>query len=205
MSTRTTLAAIALLSIAVAASWAIVALAGSFPGDRKLAAEIAKENLGPIGLAPAHALDILGYPAVALAVVAALAIAVGLWLGWRHGALVIAALGASLITTLLKHLFDRERPPTGVELDPSFPSGHTAYATAVFGLVFALTVRERRYWLAAICGLIVAAMGPSRLLLGVHYLSDVLAGYAVGLAWLLVLLAVGLRGVDNARRRHVTD
>lgn len=124
---------IALLACAVAACWAIVALAGSFPGDRKVAAEIAKENLGTVGLAPAHALDFLGQPPVAVTVVALLAIIVARRLGWRHAALVIAALGASAITTLLKHLVDRQRPPGGIELDPSFPSGHTAWATAVFG------------------------------------------------------------------------
>jgi membrane-associated phospholipid phosphatase len=184
--------AVALLAVAVAGCWAIVAMAGSFPGDRKVAAEIAKENLGTVGLAPAHALDLLGEPPVALTVVAALTALTAWRLSLRAGALVLAALGASVITTLLKHLFNRERPPNGVELDPSFPSGHTAWATAVFGLMFILTLRHRRYWPAATAALIVAAMGPSRLLLGVHYLSDVLAGYAVGLAWLLLLTLIGL-------------
>ena len=62
---------------------------------------------------------------------------------------------------------------------PSFPSGHTAWATAVFGLIFVLAIRGRHYWPAAGAALIVAAIGPSRLLLGVHYFSDVLAGYAI--------------------------
>ncbi len=198
---------IALLACTVAACWAVVALAGSFPGDRKVAAEIAKENLGTVGLAPAHALDFLGRPPVALTVVALLALVVARRLGWRHAALVIAGLGASAITTLLKHLVDRQRPPGRIELDPSFPSGHTAWATAVFGLIFVLAIRRRHYWPAA-AALIVAAMGPSRLLLGVHYFSDVLAGYAIGLAWLLALTLIGLpwaAASHKRRQRHVAN
>jgi len=208
MTARLVAITIALLACTVAACWAVVALAGSFPGDRKVAAEVAKENLGTVGLAPAHALDFLGQPPVALTVVALLALITGWRLGWRPAALVIAALGASAITTLLKHLVDRQRPTNGVELDPSFPSGHTAWATALFGLIFMLAIRRRRYRAAAGAALIVTAMGPSRLLLGVHYFSDVLAGYAVGLAWLLALTLIGLPwagAVEKRRRRHVAN
>lgn len=208
MTARLVAITVALLACAVAACWAIVALAGSFPGDRNVAAEIAKENLGSVGLAPAHALDFLGQPPVAVTVVALLGLIVGWRLGWRHAMLVIAALGASAITTVVKHLVDRQRPPGGVELDPSFPSGHTAWATAVFGLIFVLAIRRRRYCPAAGAALIVAAMGPSRLLLGVHYFSDVLAGYAIGLAWLLALTLIGLPWAttsETRRRRHVAN
>jgi membrane-associated phospholipid phosphatase len=46
--------------------------------------------------------------------------------------------------------------------------------------------------LAVICIVAIVAMGPARVMLGLHWTSDVLAGYAVGLVWLIVLMLVGL-------------
>lgn len=89
-------------------------------------------------------------------------------------------------------LADRPRPAAGQGLDPSFPSGHTAYVTAVLGLAAIVLAEHRRWWLAAGALLVIAAMGPSRIVLGVHWLSDVLAGYAIGLAWLVLVVTLGL-------------
>jgi len=121
--------------------------------------------------------------------------------GYRLLALVLTIPCGMLMNGILKYAFHRSRP---VWDDPilmigsfSFPSGHTMAATVLFGFLAAFGVRKVRAWrwrvltmLAA--GLLIVLVGFSRLYLGVHYLSDVLAGVAAGLAWLaLCLTAVG--------------
>jgi undecaprenyl-diphosphatase len=85
-------------------------------------------------------------------------------------------------------------------MDYSFPSGHTTFAAAVVGFATLLAIKERRFVVAVGLAAIVAAMGPSRVLLGVHWLSDVVAGYAIGFAWLIFVVLVGL-----PRRRDGAD
>lgn len=191
-SRRTAVVLAALLSAFVAACWGTIAAVGAFPADGATAREVAEQRLGDLGLALPRALAFLGSPPVAAAWTAALALVIARWLGRRYGALILAAAGVFLITTLIKVLADRPRPAGGAGLDPSFPSGHTAYVTAVLGLTAILLAERRRRGLAAGALLVVAAMGPSRVLLGVHWLSDVLAGYAIGAAWLALVVAYGL-------------
>jgi undecaprenyl-diphosphatase len=114
--------------------------------------------------------------------------------------LVIAvALGAFLLTAGLKQVYERARPDAGSAItlphSYSFPSGHAATGIAVFGVLAVLaaerarTRRARVLWL--LCGLALgAAVGASRVVLNVHYLSDVIAGFCVGLAWLCACLLV---------------
>src|SRR5918996_209216 len=131
----------------------------------------------------------------------------------RDAALVVVAfVGAQLLTWILKATFERPRPSFG---DPvatagwfSFPSGHALSSIALYGaLAYLLTgaVRSRRAQAAGFAGvaLLVAAIGFSRLYLGVHYLTDVLAGYSAGLAWLL--FATALLRVRVRRTRAERD
>ena len=172
--------------------WLAVALLGGLPGDLESAAKLREERLGWVALAPAHALDWLGHPIPAAAIVALLAAWIWRRIGWRHALLVIAATGVTAITWLIKDAVDRGRPAGAAIGDPSFPSGHTAWAVAVFGAVAVLAARRQRWVPAAACVAFAGAMGPSRVLLGVHWLSDVIAGYAIGLAWLIGVLLIGL-------------
>jgi undecaprenyl-diphosphatase len=110
-----------------------------------------------------------------------------------------AALGAQVLSTGMKLGFRRDRPffpdPLATESTFSFPSGHALVSLAVYGsiaLVLArrLTSRIQRALLLGATALLVIAIGFSRLYLGVHFLSDVLAGYAAGAAWLAFLYVV---------------
>ena len=134
-----------------------------------------------------------------------LAVVTALAAGWLAGrgsrldvALVVACfVGSQAVTWTLKAIFHRERPsfadPVATASSFSFPSGHALASLAVYGAL--AYVFANRSVLAA-ATLLVAAIGFSRAYLGVHYLSDVLAGYSAGLA--LLLLAISLSG--GARR-----
>jgi membrane-associated phospholipid phosphatase len=106
--------------------------------------------------------------------------------------LAVTGIGALILDPSLKTLVGRVRP---VVADPvahgqgnSFPSGHALGSTVVYGmltLVFLAVVRHRwRGWFVALAALIVAAIGVSRIALGVHFVSDVLAGWLLGVAWI---------------------
>jgi undecaprenyl-diphosphatase len=142
-------------------------------------------------------------------VLALIAVAAGLFLWWRGVPLVAAAapafaLGvAATLADIGKQVVDRARPGVGLRLiaegEPSFPSGHATDSAAVFltlGLVLAVFVLRRplaRVATMAACGLLVAAIGVTRLVLGVHWPTDVLAGWALGAtAALTVTIAVTL-------------
>jgi membrane-associated phospholipid phosphatase len=125
------------------------------------------------------------------------------------GLLVAVAAGSQVLVTTGKRGYDRARPTAGSPIDLptsfSFPSGHAATGIAVFGLLGLLlgqrlpTRATRAVATAAGFG-VGAAIGGSRVVLGVHFVSDVLAGAALALAWLSAcLLAVAL--VSRSRRR----
>ena len=131
--------------------------------------------------------------------------------GHRVRALVLTAtmVGSSLLTVALKEIFRRARPSTDTLLGnpastTSFPSGHS-FNTAVFaGLLAGMALMSTAsilYRLLAILAAVGAILmvGASRVYLGYHWMTDVLAGWSLGLAWLcLVTLALlWLRG-----RRH---
>src|SRR5262249_2092182 len=80
-----------------------------------------------------------------------------------------------------------------METNPSFPSGHAMGATMGFGfLAYALclgqTCRRRRLAIIAVLGALILGIGFSRIYLRAHWLSDVVGGFALGLAWLSVCI-----------------
>ena len=126
---------------------------------------------------------------------------------------VIAAfVGSEVLTYALKQGFHRQRPffpdPLATESTFSFPSGHSTVSIAVYGALAFITARQLTSWRASIAVLagtatLVAAIGFSRLYLGVHFLSDALAGLTGGLAWLvLCILAIALHEARPARNRR---
>jgi len=112
--------------------------------------------------------------------------------------MVLAYVGAEVLSYSLKLAFRRDRPfftdPLATVSTYSFPSGHATVSVAVYGalclvLLRRLTGPARLVCLAAAV-LLVSLIGFSRLYLGVHFLSDVLAGFSVGLAWLALCVVV---------------
>jgi undecaprenyl-diphosphatase len=106
--------------------------------------------------------------------------------------LLIGTMGVAVIWTYIIHIFNRPRPPAQVGIVvsnfPSFPSGHTISAVLCYGFLAYLLIPKMPSlfwkWVVAIASVLVMAyIGYSRVFEGGHYLSDVLAGYAVGLAW----------------------
>jgi undecaprenyl-diphosphatase len=103
-----------------------------------------------------------------------------------------AAVGGQLLSSLLKMTFARPRPDIVPHLAPaiysSFPSGHSMSAAAVYltlGLLLArITERRRlRIYFLAVAVFVTFLVGVSRIYLGVHYPTDVLAGWAAGAVW----------------------
>lgn len=126
--------------------------------------------------------------------------------GRRRDALLVAVAvtGAEALTLAMKLGFRRERPffpdPLSTESTFSFPSGHAMVSVAVYGVLAFVLVRELASWRVRVVVLVSAAalvllIGFSRLYLGVHYLSDVLAGFTGGLAW-LVLCVLAFAGKE---------
>jgi membrane-associated phospholipid phosphatase len=117
-----------------------------------------------------------------------------------HAALMATALaGGEGLNMALKAAFERPRPafsdPLATAAGFSFPSGHAMVSLTVYGalaLVLAARVGSRRARVAILVSAValVVAIGLSRAYLGVHYVSDVVAGYCAGLAWLGVCALV---------------
>jgi undecaprenyl-diphosphatase len=104
-----------------------------------------------------------------------------------------AVVGITILVAVLKAVYERARPDLGTVIalphSYSFPSGHAATAVVLYGglgllLAERSSSRLRAFaWLAG-AALLALAIGASRVLLNVHFVSDVAAGFAVGLAWL---------------------
>lgn len=120
-----------------------------------------------------------------------------LWRGRRAETttLVIAASGALVLNLLLKQLFARHRPELWERTVDvkfySFPSGHAMMSLVVYGMVAYLLAAHFRRWrklILMITVLLIVAIGLSRLYLGVHWFTDVVAGYAAGTVWVIACL-----------------
>ena len=130
--------------------------------------------------------------------------------GFRRPALwiVVVSLGSALTTTVLKRVFDRERPDYAhMQLsDGGFPSGHSSGSAVAAGIVIVLAMlflrrRNQRRLVTALALAFALLVGLDRLLLGVHGITDVLAGLAVAAFWVTAAAYV----VDPTPRTVVAD
>lgn len=118
-------------------------------------------------------------------------------LAWLMAACV---LGGMALSTLLKYGIDRPRPDfphTARVFTPGFPSGHATLSTIVFLTLGALLARAEpdpriKTFLVGVAVFLTVMVGLSRMYLGVHYPSDVIAGWCIGSAWALLCWTVAL-------------
>ncbi|MDF8265067.1 phosphatase PAP2 family protein [Luteipulveratus flavus] len=140
----------------------------------------------------------LWFPVIAGVILLAVAL-------WRRSVepLVLGAIGLAgglAMTSVGKAVIGRARPPLRdavppYESSPSFPSGHALMATVLAGIVGYLLLRAvLRPWLralvVALCALWALAMGLSRVFLGHHWLTDVCAGWVLGLGWVAAIVTL---------------
>ena len=113
------------------------------------------------------------------------------WRAALHWLITVACVG--LLTEALKLYTAVERPPllNSAQMSYAFPSAHASLSVAVFGFLAVIVARELRnnwHWVPySMAVFMVVAIGFSRLYLGVHWLSDVLAGWSLGLAWVALM------------------
>ncbi|MHB0877178.1 MAG: phosphatase PAP2 family protein [Anaerolineae bacterium] len=186
-------AAMAALFLAIAA---IIALGLSETVDQSALYALRRHALPWLTEVMLVATFLGSWPVVALGVV---------WFAWanrRHPQrgtylLVAACVGAALLSLVLKLVFHRPRPTLVPQLVNvggfSFPSGHALLSLAFYGtLGYVLACRARTWWQAWLVRLaataMVALIGLSRVYLGVHYVTDVVAGYATAVAWVSLLV-----------------
>jgi undecaprenyl-diphosphatase len=129
-----------------------------------------------------------------------------LWLG-------VTIVGALVLDLTLKHAFHRARPAAFFSALPhtySFPSGHALFSFCFYGVLAGLLmgrigspVARILIWLSA--AILVAAIGLSRIYLGVHYPSDVIAGYLAATLWVSTLIALDHMRTRRSRKRTVVE
>jgi membrane-associated phospholipid phosphatase len=207
---------IALLALAVLVGTLVTArgIGSDLHVERRLAVWLAVHR-GYDGERVAAAVTQLGGGAVLVLVAA-----VATWALWRSSRQLvllpaIALAGSQVIAQTAKRIVDRARPPVTLraitETGYSFPSGHATAAGAVYTAVAlaALTETTQRRWVrvsVAVVAIIVAIIvAATRVVLGVHWLSDVVAGLALGAAWATGAYLILQYEPSPARRRSQSE
>ncbi|MGD9986508.1 phosphatase PAP2 family protein [Pseudonocardia sp.] len=195
------LGVVAVLALAVAAGWLLhfgATGTGTADADAALLTDAVAVR-EPVLTTTAVTITTIGSTA-AMALLAA-AMCIVSWLrGHRADALFVAAaaIGGSVLFRLLKLFYDRPRPPVATRLvnetNESLPSGHATMSVVIVGALLVLLWAGRstaaRVALVTAATLWVVAVGATRIYLGVHWFSDVLAGWFVGATWLAVCAVV---------------
>jgi undecaprenyl-diphosphatase len=159
-----------------------------------------------------HAVSLLGYEALIFEVVIAFIVFAAL--RWKRAALwlAVAMVGSVLLDAALKYAYHRVRPEAFFGSPAkyySFPSGHALSSLCFYGVMAGLlSARAKSVWLRVviwvIAAVLVMAIGISRIYLGVHYPSDVLAGYLAATVWVgAVIVFDHVRKVRSERKALV--
>jgi undecaprenyl-diphosphatase len=131
---------------------------------------------------------------------------------WGREATLFAAtmIGAALLNITLKLTFKRARPTPFFDLTPpetySFPSGHSLASACFFGALAAILTariknRRPRTIIWFVCALMFLSIGFSRIYLGVHHTTDVIAGFSAALIWILMVRFVETQLARRRRRK----
>lgn len=199
------LGALVLLALAVGGIWAFAEVADeviegttrNLDRDLLLAFRTPGDPAAPIGPTWVQEImrDLTALGGTAILTLTTFAVAGFFLLRGRRGSalyLLVAVGGGLLLSTVAKQIFERPRPdlvPHGSFVHTaSFPSGHSMLAAVTYltlGVLVARTLPERRLkvYVLALAALIAGLVGVSRVYLGVHWPSDVVAGWLAGLAW----------------------
>ena len=209
------------LLLVVAGLWVFVAIAddvvegAALPTDQRIINALRhpgdpRRPIGPAWL-PEAARDITALGGVVTLSLVTFVTAGFLWLNGKRGTarvLLLAVCSGAVLTFWLKELFDRPRPAAELHLTEvataSFPSGHSMMSAVVYltlGSLLAATFSQwrLRVYVVGVTLMLTLLIGLSRVYLGVHYPSDVLAGWAAGLAW-AVLCRLLLRRLAHRGR-----
>ena len=191
-----------LLSGAVMLSW-IAQRTQFFPGDMAIT-KILQKRKNPLVRKFMLGISEIGFPKLSIPL--SISFAAIFWvLRFRLEAFFILLTSSShLLNALVKRLIKRPRPTNELVTvarvinEPSFPSGHVMHYINLFGLLsYLLATNWRsgrlRNILIAICIALIAFVGPSRVYLGAHWPSDVMAGYLYGGLWFGGIMALYLR------------
>ncbi len=123
---------------------------------------------------------------------------------WYSIKIPVVCIGSISLNLFLKYLYERPRPEVSYMIEAvglSFPSGHAMFSFSFFGLLIYIIWHYRgsiafKILTTVVLVTIILLIGISRVYLGVHYPSDVLAGFAAGFSWLLICLLV-LRRIEH--------
>ncbi len=174
-----------------------------FPGDRTITRELQKRK-NPLFRNFMIGVSEIGFPKLATPLSFGIA---GIFLALRfrlEALFLLIASSTYSLNALVKRLIKRPRPTqelvsvVKVINEPSFPSGHVMHYTNFYGMIIYLLATNwrsgrLRNWLIAICTALIALIGPSRIYLGAHWPSDVMAGYIYGGLWFGGMMALYLR------------
>ena len=180
----------------------LAAMIDPFPGDMG-ALERFQDQRNAVLDAAAVVASSLADPLVAAVMVAALVLA--FWaFGRRLDAVTLALVAVPQgISFVMKALVDRPRPDLSIltfpPTNPGFPSGHSVHALVLFVLLIYLAgqlveTRWLRWTVQTILGLAILVVGASRVYLGIHWPSDVLGGYLLGMIGVAVIFWVRKKG-----------
>jgi undecaprenyl-diphosphatase len=181
--------------VALAAVWLVMLLYGGGTLDRHVYEAIYAGHRPVLGTV-AHGLTMFGEPTVLI--VAGFAVALWLWRRDRHPHLAVALMLVILLgrglSEVQKYVIARPRPDIETHLvmvkTSSFPSGH-ATSSMIFYVTLALALLPAGRWrrIGVGCAILLALLiGLSRVMLGVHWPSDVIGGWSFGLLWVLFTL-----------------
>ncbi len=172
-------------------------------------------HVTPVVVATAEFMSTVG----SAAITGILGLTIGAWFlianKWRSAAIMVfSILSTTIAVELLKALFMRARPVNALDIivnDPSFPSGHAALAAAFFTVVAYLLAPRISSWLKReliilACFAAAFLIGLSRIILAVHWTSDVLAGWSLGifLATATIMIVRYISGLYLNKLKHVS-